>query len=110
MSLAKLLNQQLTLISTGSTVDEYGDSILTGGTSTSIVGYLEQSMTDEAQVDRDTITQEWECYLPADTSVTGYDRIGFNGQTFQIIGAPWSVHNPRTGAVSHIKLKLKVAE
>ena len=110
MSLAKLLNQSLTLTTTGTTVDEYGDTILAGGSSVTVQGYLEQTMTGEEMVDRDTLTQEWECYLPADTVVTGYDRIAYNGTTFQVLGAPWSVHNPRTGLVSHIKLKLKVAE
>ena len=110
MSLVKLLNQPLTLITTGTTVDEYGDSVISNGSSVTVLGYLEQIQTEENMLDRDTVANEFQAYLPVGTSVSAYDRIGFNGQTFEVMGAPWQVYNPRTGAVSHLQLKVKVVE
>jgi len=110
MSLAKLLNQSLLLHkNSGSTVDEYGNTLSTDfGTPSTIYGYLEQEQSVESLNDRDTVVSSWKAYLPAGTDITAFDRIGFNGQLFEVDGAPWQVHNPRTASLSHIVCQLKV--
>jgi head-tail adaptor len=109
MSLAKLLNQPLELHKNTHTVDEYGNQVsIDSGSPVVIYGYLEQVTSTEFLEDRDTIVSAWRVFLPAGTDVTAFDRIKFNGQTFELDGAPWSVYNPRVGSVSHIQANLKV--
>jgi len=110
MSLAKLLNQPLQLHkNSGATKDEYGNTLATDyGSPISIVGFLEQKDSVETLNDRDTVVSSWEAFLPAGTDINAFDRLVFNGQTFEVDGAPWQVYNPRVGSVSHIVCKLKV--
>jgi len=112
MSLARLLNQPLTIVKIGgSTTDAYGNQSATVyGTPTSTVGYLEQKTTVEYLDDRDVTTTSWEVYLPADSNIVATDRIIFNGVTYEFDGMPWSVYNPRTKQVSHIQAMVKVVQ
>ena len=112
MTLARLLNQPLALHkNSGATKDEYGNTLATDyGSPTNVLGYLEQSQSVETLNDRDTIVSSWKAWLPADTDVTAFDRIGFNGRIFEVDGAPWQVFNPRVASVSHIECNLKVVQ
>jgi hypothetical protein len=112
MSLAKLLNQPLELSRrNGATLDEYGNQVTTFYSEpTTVLGYLEQKDSTEFLQDRDTIVSTWTAYLPADTLIGPFDRIGFSSQTFEVDGAPWPAYNPRVRTVSHIVCKLKVVQ
>jgi hypothetical protein len=111
MSLAKLLNQPLTLVKNNTaSVDEYGNTIQGNGTTSTIHGYLEQTTSNEVLDDRDTVVSGWQVFLPADAVVTAFDRLVFAGKTFEVDGSPWSVYNPRVGSVSHIQANLKVVQ
>lgn len=110
MSLARLMNQPLTIQKVGgSAVDEYGNHIAGAfGAPIATVGYLAQRQTVETLNDRDTVVSTWEAFLPADSNIGPFDRINFNGQTFEVNGEPWQVYNPRTQAVSHLQMALTV--
>ena len=112
MSLARLLNQPLLWHQNSTaTTDRYGNTLAADtGAPVTVYGFLEQSESVETVLDRDTTVTKWELFLPAGTAVTALDRIGFNGQLFEVDGAPWSVYNPRTREVSHVKAHLKVVE
>ena len=112
MSLARLMNQPLTIQKVGgSAVDEYGNAIAGAvGAPISVLGYLEQSQTVETLEDRDTVVSKWVAYLPAGSNVGAFDRINFNGQSFEVDGEPWQVYNPRTQAVSHLQMNLTVVK
>ena len=112
MSVFNLMVQPLTISKIGgSTLDAYGNTVPSPvGAPVAVKGYLEQSESVETLNDRDTVVSTWQVFLPAGTNVNAFDRVGFNGQTSEVDGAPWQVFNPRTGAVSHIQAKLKVVQ
>lgn len=112
MSILRLMNQPLTITKIdGSAVDAYGNQTAASlGTPTAAFGYLEQSTTTEFLNDRDVIVSQWQVFFPADTVIGAYDRVSFNGQVFEVDGAPWQVYNPRAHSVSHIQARLKVVE
>jgi hypothetical protein len=112
MSLTRLLNQSLLLHkNSGATKDEYGNTLATDyGSPTTVLGYLEQTQSVENLNDRDTIVTGWKAWLPAGTNINAFDRIGFNGQLFEVDGAPWQVFNPRVASVSHIECNLTVVQ
>ncbi|WP_354567648.1 hypothetical protein [Glaciihabitans sp. UYNi722] len=93
----------------GAGTDEYGNTVPGAlGLPATETGFLEQKDTVEYQTDRETVVSKWTAYLPADSIVTALAQITFNGQVFQVDGAPWPVFNPRTQKVSHIECKLTV--
>ena len=109
MSLARLMNQPLTVQTFASTsVDAYGDEAKGFGVSVDTVGYLEQLSSVEFVNGRDTTVSQWRAYLPAVTVIGRLDRISFQSQLFQVDGEPHHVYNPRTRSVSHIQCHLIV--
>jgi len=112
MSLARLMNQPLTIQKVGgSAVDEYGNAKPGAlGAPVATVGYLEQKQTVETLNDRDTVVSTWVAYLPATTDISAFDRINFQSQSFEVNGEPWHVYNPRSQAVSHLQMELTVVK
>lgn len=109
MSLANMLTQSLTIKKFASGTDEYGNTVTTNaGTTSTVLGYLELTESVETLNDRDTVVSGYQAWLPADASVNAFDRVIFNGSTFEVDGTPWTVYNPRTGQTSHLVAKLKV--
>jgi hypothetical protein len=110
MSLSRLLNQPLQIQKVGSTtVDVYGDQVPdTSAALVPVLGYLEQVLSMEHLVDRDTTVTQWHAFFPAGTNIARLDRIINGSQTFQVDGDPWFVYNPRTKVVSHIRCKLVI--
>jgi hypothetical protein len=110
MSLARLMNQPLTVQAVGpATLDAYGNSVPGSlGLPVAEFGYLEQVDTIEFVLDRQTTVSHWAAFLFAESVVTPMAYINFQGQRWQVNGEPWHVYNPRTRAVSHIKCKLVV--
>jgi len=108
MSLDRLMNQPMTLTRRQpSTTDVYGNEVLgTYGSPITVYGFLEQIMSAETLVDRDTTTITSKAWLPADTQVGILDRITFNGNTYEVVGNPNPWWNPRTKAVSHLTVEL----
>jgi hypothetical protein len=112
MSLSRLLNQPLQLQKVGSTTtDVYGDQIPdTSVAPINIVGFLEQVLSIEHLVDRDTTVTSWRAFFPAGTNIARLDRIINGAQTFQVDGDPWLVYNPRTKVVAFISCKLVITD
>ena len=110
MSLARLLNQPLTIQTMGgTTTDEYGNTIPSPvGSPIAGFGLLDQSSTVEYLNDRQTVVTKWKAFLPVGTAVGPMDYINFESQKFQVDGVPWPVYNPRTKQVSHIECVLVV--
>jgi len=114
MSLQKFLNQQFYIHKNSTTgKDEYGNTTYSdSGVVTPVLGYmehyLEQSNSVENLEDRDTVVTGWNAWLPADADITAFDRLVFDGRTFEVDGEPWKAYNPRTASVSHVVVHLKV--
>lgn len=108
MSIARLLNQSLTIQRRSSTsTDEYGNEVHTTTTSTVTVGYVEQATAEEVTVDRETYVTDWRVFLPAGTAVDGSDRIVYGSKTLEVVGAPHEVWNPRTRTTHHIEARAR---
>lgn len=109
MSLNNLMRQPVTIQKITGTLDEYGNTIPAAlSAPVAALGYLEQSESTENMDDRDTVATGFKAWFPLGTDVTAYDRVNFGTQTFEVIGAPWTVFNPRTGVESHLEAALKV--
>lgn len=108
MSLAKLINQPVSIIKNGAATDRYGNTIPSDVATVLTVGYLEQEASVETLDDRDVSVSSFVAYFPAGTDVNALDRVVFGTQTFQIDGEPWIVYNPRIQQTSHVRAKLKV--
>jgi hypothetical protein len=110
VSLARLLCQPLTVQAMGpKTKDAYGDWTPGAlGAPVAVLGFLEQTASVEVLLGRDTTVTTWKVFLPAETAITPLSTIAFEGQTFQVSGAPWRAFNPRTKATSHIEAKVVV--
>jgi len=107
MSLARLLNQPLTVQTVTTTLDDYGNAVPGPlGAPVAALGYLEQSTTTEYLAGRQATVTTWLAFLAAGTAIHPMDYINREGQTFQVSGEPWHVWNPRTKAVHHIECKL----
>lgn len=110
MSYGRLLTQPLVLQRrNGSTRDEYGNAVLGAyGDPINLFGYLEQKKSDEFLVDRDTVVSTHHAFLPADAEIGYLDIILFQGQKYEVHGAPKHHFNPRTKQVEAISVDLKV--
>ena len=109
MSLRSLLNQPIAIqtMAPSSSPDDYGNKpLIASGTSTIVLGFIEQMTTAEDLLNRDTTKTHWKCFLPAGTVIGHLDRLTFGSQTFEVDGEPWVVWNPGRQTVSHIVCEL----
>jgi hypothetical protein len=108
VSLLGLLTQPLTVQHRSATSkDEYGNDVITTTSTVGINGYVEQTDAQEVTVDRETYQTDWLVVLPAGTPVDGSDRIVHGDRTFEVVGRPHEVWNPRTRSVHHIKARAR---
>lgn len=101
------LGQTVTVITPGSTTDEYGNvtpNWTSGTTSTAYDGFLEQTESTEVTVGRDTIVTDWRVLLPAAAVIDEHSRVTAGGRTFEVVGHPHAVETP--AGVHHIEARL----
>lgn len=103
--LANYLNQSCQIINRSMSVDrdDYGDEI-PAETTTVVNGYIEQRGSSESA---DVTETTHFVMFPANTEIDAGDAVVVAGETFEIVGEPWVVNNPRTGVVSHVQADAK---
>lgn len=102
-----LLTQPIQHQPTTTEADGYNNvQAVADGPPREIKGYLEWEATSEQTINRDTVSTNWKAYLPAGLVLTAYDYLISGGQTFQVVGNPHQVYNPRTRSVSHVEATL----
>lgn len=69
--------------------------------------FAEQRSTAEAGPENQKLSARWKMLCPATTPITGWDAVEIAGRSYEIIGYPWYVRNPRTSAVSHVEADLE---
>jgi len=62
---------------------------------------------DEQTALANTQTADAQLWLPAETVVTGLDRIEIDGERWEVIGPPVKATNARTGQVTHIEANVR---
>jgi hypothetical protein len=102
------MNQAVTLrVRTGETeTGDIGETTPTFDETTTTM-YLEPRTSNEQQADRNTPITDWLGMGPADIVFTAWDQVVYGAHTFDIIGDPRPMWNPRTGEVSHWEMSLQ---
>lgn len=90
----------------GGSLDEYGNPTTVETTIGPYNGYAWLLSADERTSDANLQSEEWKVVLgsAAADRVHGADQVTVGSAVFEVIGPPWTVKNPRTGAVSHVEL------
>lgn len=112
MSAELLMTRHGTLVTVtdDGAADVYGNPTETT-TQTSVWYELQQARRSEDAGDTSWQIGIWNLFLPPGTEVAGVDRfIGDESDTYEFVGPPWKVRNPRTGIVSHIEATIRRAQ
>lgn len=88
--------------------DVYGNETLDWGNAEErdVIGHVQPvAAPEEIASGRDAIVTRYRAWLPAGDPVTGYDRIVYDGQTYEVDGDPerWP---SATGGLDHVSLLL----
>jgi hypothetical protein len=112
MSIERLLTQPCTITTrTSGGVDENLDPI-ENETTTQTVCYLESQPVlrlQENQAERDLTRSNAICFLPAGTAITSEDAVTVGPLTYEVIGEPEHVWNPRLAVESHVRCHVQRA-
>lgn len=103
----------VTIIRCGTTTNRYGDveRDWTTATETTTRGWLSQSAQSENLQGRDALIRIAELFLPAGTDINGWDRVVYDGITYELAGPPHNAVSPRLGGgVHHIECQLSAVE
>lgn len=96
--------------------DEYGNP---GTIETEITAAceLQQVTRLEGSVDSGRQAEDWVVFVDPmgedeggyliEVELEGSDRVEIDGRTYELIGPPWPVRNPRTGVVTHIEAQAR---
>lgn len=106
MSLTSLMVHDVTVVRAGSVETRYGDDVKdwSAATETTVKGWVSQGDRVEDVDSREAQSRSFTVFLPADTDVTGLDRLVWEGLTLEVVGPPNWAWNPRMNAVHHIEL------
>lgn len=106
--LADLLNRAVTIInrSDGSETDGYGNAV-PDEFLVETVGELQQQQRSEPVAEGELSDSRWLLVLPAGTLIGTGDAAIVDGEVYEVVGAPWPMRNPRTGAPHHIEATVR---
>jgi len=95
----------LTRIRPGSRTDSHGNTLADWTTATSLTfaGWVEQQQATEDDEHRDALTTGLRL-ITNELDLTGYDRIAWNGDTYDIDGPPAAVATP--AGTHHLEVRL----
>jgi len=95
--------------SQGTVRDEYGNVTAADTSTTTYKGELQQAGASENLRDRNTLNTDYRLWLPADAVIDANDTVTVGMVTYEVVGQPSQIWNPRTVAVSHIEADLRVS-
>lgn len=118
MSYASTLVHDITIVRPGTTTDRYGNVTKDWTTATrrTVKGWVSQqgSIGNPATLEdlkgREAQVSNWILYLLPDEDVNGFDRIEWEGITFEAEGPINPAWSPRLKRRHHIEIQLKVVE
>ena len=110
MTFRSLMVHDIEIVRAAAATDVYGNTTDNWATATTVdtVGWVTQRDNDEDTSDRDQQTRLWTLYVPADTDITGHDRVVWGDLTFDVVGPPHRAWTPR--GEHHIEADLKLVE
>lgn len=109
MSLASLLDEVCTIVHRAQTgaVDRYNSPTWVETTTSNVACYIEQTKPTEITIGRETQIADYLAAFLVGTVLDGSDRVIRGSHTFEVVGPPWEVWNPRTASVDHIEANLR---
>lgn len=115
MTVETLLTRSVTLLTrTKSGTDDYGNTQW-DTTEREVQGELQrvqQGEGDEPGSAGEFSATEWRLFLSAadGPAVVTSDAVEVDGATYEVVGAPWAVWDPKRGQVHHVEVALKAAQ
>lgn len=108
MTLTSLLVHDVTILTPSTDTDRYNDAVKDWGdaTETGVKGWVSQRTQTEDHDQREAQVSGWILYLHPDASITGKDRIVWEGITFEVDGPPNPAWTPR--GEHHLEVPLRV--
>lgn len=117
MSLNRLLNRwsTITYVAQSTTLDEYGNPTDEPSPATARARcYFEPlpataGAGDESTIDRATTVDEWLYVVGPDVALTSIATVALDDEddTFEMVGEPWKVRNPRRQRVEQVQARLR---
>lgn len=108
MTFAGLLAHDVTILTPGSEPDRYGGTVKDWATATetTVKGWVAQQSRSEVLDGREAQVSTWVLFLHPDATITGQDRVTWEGLTFEVDGPA----NPawRPGGLHHYEVPLRV--
>ena len=110
MTFRSLMVHPISILRAAAAADVYGNTTdnWAGATAVDTYGWVTQETAGEDTADRDQQTRLWKLYAPADTDITGHDRVVWDTLTFDVVGPPHRAWTPR--GEHHIEADLKLVE
>ena len=82
--------------------DEYNDVVPNESTST-VKCWWQQTQAVDDTVDTAQATETARLFIEAGATVNATSTLAIGDATWEIVGPPWTVTDPRTGVVTHIE-------
>lgn len=108
MTFAGLLAHDVTILTPSTEADRYGgtNKDWTNPTSSTVKGWVSQQSGTEIIDGREAQVSTWILYLHPDASVSGKDRVVWEGLTFEVDGPVHPAWKP--GGLHHYEVPLRV--
>lgn len=110
MTLAGLLVHDVTVLTPAAEADRYGGTVKRWDTATSstVKGWVSQQSRSENLDGREAQVSGWVLFLHPDATITGKDRVVWEGITFEVDGPPNPASSPR--GLHHYEVPLRVVD
>lgn len=96
--------------------DEYGNPGMTE-TEVTAACELQQVQRSENTIDSAAQAEDWALFVDPmgedeggyliEVELEGSDRVEVGGVTYELVGPPWAVRNPRTQVITHIEARVR---
>lgn len=81
-------------------INDYGDPV---PDETAVETSCELQQLRRTEHEGDLSETAWLLVLPAGTEIGAGDMVAVDGTDYEVVGDPWGVRHPRTGALTHIE-------
>lgn len=108
MTLTQLLSLSCTILrrSVSAGRDEYGSEIPSVSEDQTVCELQQEARSEQGDKGELSDTA-WVLFLPPGTEVNTGDAVIVEGRTYELIGDPWPVRNPRTREPHHIECTVR---
>jgi head-tail adaptor len=108
VTLTSLLVHDVTILTAGTTTNRYGDAEKdwSDPTEETVKGWVSQSTQSEDHEQREAQVSDWVLYLHPDVTISGANRVQWEGITFEVEGPTRPAWTPR--GVHHLEVPLRV--